>query len=260
VFPSLISDEAGLDVAAGTHEAGADGGDADAFVAELGMEALGETYEGEFAGDVGEEMGRRDLAADGGDVDDGGASPGASFEHVGKDGVGGVEGCEEVGGHGAAVGGEGLVFYGADFDDTGVVDEDIDVAEVLDGVVDEAGGLVWVGEVSGDEEDVVGGADGAALKEQKTGACEFFDAAGGEDEFSSGASEAFGYGEAEAAGASGDDYDLIAGGGFGHEGPRCSGGGDAGEEVDCGGGLLHRYPMMLESGDSSLFPDDELRS
>jgi hypothetical protein len=30
--------------------------------------------------------------------------------------------------------------------------------------------------------------------------------------------------------------------------------------MEGGGGLLHRYPMMLEWGDSSLFPDDELKS
>ena len=61
-----------------------------------------------------------------------------ALEQVGERGVGGVEGGEEVGGHGAAVGGEGLVFDGADLDDAGVVDEDVDAAEVADGVVDEA--------------------------------------------------------------------------------------------------------------------------
>ena len=46
--------ELGLDAGAGAHEAGADGGDADAFVAELGVEAFGEAGEGELAGDVGQ--------------------------------------------------------------------------------------------------------------------------------------------------------------------------------------------------------------
>ena len=57
--------ELGLDAGAGAHEPGADGGDANAFVAEFGVKAPGEAGEGEFAGDVGQEMGDGDLAADG---------------------------------------------------------------------------------------------------------------------------------------------------------------------------------------------------
>ena len=55
-----------------------------------------------------------------------------------------------------SIGGDGLVFDGADFDDAGVVDEDVDAAEVADGVVDEHGGLGGVGEIGGDEEEVFG--------------------------------------------------------------------------------------------------------
>jgi hypothetical protein len=127
-----------------------------------------------------------ELAADAGDVDDGGvASAGFAAEQVGQRGVGGVEGSEEVGGHGAAVGGDGLVFDGADFDDAGVVDEDVDVAEVVDGVVDEEGGLGCVGEVGGDEKDVVGGLDGLAGEKRVAGEDELVQIAGGEDEFGS---------------------------------------------------------------------------
>ena len=68
----------------------------------------------------------------------------------------GVEGSEEVGVHGAAVGFERLVLDGTNFDDAGVVDEDVDAAEVVDGVIDEIDGLVVVGEVDGDDEDVIG--------------------------------------------------------------------------------------------------------
>ena len=175
VEPALLffglAGEVGVGFAAGAHEAGADGGDADAFVAEFGVEAFGEADEGEFAGDVGEHVGHGEFAADAGDVDDGGvAVAGFAVEQVRERGVGGVEGGEEVGGHGAAVGGEGLVFDGADFDDAGVVDEDVDAAEVADGVVDEHGGLGGVGEVGGDEEDVVGGLDGFAIEEGVAGA------------------------------------------------------------------------------------------
>ena len=151
--------------AAGAHEAGADGGDADAFVAQFGVEALGEADEGEFAGDVGEHVGHGELAANAGDVDDGGvAVAGRVLEQVRERGVGGVERGEEVGGHGAAIGVEGLVFDGADFDDAGVVDEDVDAAEVGDGVVDERGGLGGVGEVGGDEEEVFGAGGGVAAR------------------------------------------------------------------------------------------------
>ena len=148
--PALLFDGAAsvlsMDLAAGAHEAGTDGGDADAFVSEFCVEALGEADEREFAGDVGEHVWHGELAADAGDVDDGGiAVDGFAVEEMRKRGMGGVEGGEEVGGHGAAVGGDGLVFDGAYFNDAGVVDEDIDTAEVADGVIDEHGGLGGVG-------------------------------------------------------------------------------------------------------------------
>jgi hypothetical protein len=173
------------------------------------VKAFGVADEGEFAGDVGEQVGNGDLAADAGDVDDGGVAVDVvAAEQVWERGVGGVEGGEEVGGHGAAIGVEGLVFDRAYFDDAGVVDEDVDAAEVADGVVDECGGLDGVGEVGGDEEDVVGRLDGSAVEEGVAGGNEFFDVAGGEDEFGSVAAVAFGLGEAETAGAAGDEDDL----------------------------------------------------
>ena len=51
-----IADELGVIFAAGAHQAGADGGDADAFVAEFGVEAFGEADEGELGGGVGEQV------------------------------------------------------------------------------------------------------------------------------------------------------------------------------------------------------------
>ena len=119
-----------------------------------------------------------------------------------------MEGGEEVCGHGTAVGGDGLVFDGADLDDAGVVDEDVDPAEVAYGVVDEHDGLGGVGEVCGDEEDVVGRLDGSAIEEGVAGGDELFDITRGEDESGSGATVAFSEGEAEAAGAAGDEDDL----------------------------------------------------
>ena len=207
---SGLSGEEGLTAGAGAHETGADGGDADVFLAELGVEAFGEAGEGELAGDVGEEVRDGDFAADGGDVDDGGAAAAAFLlrEHVWEGGLDGVEGGVEVGVHGAGEGFEGLVLEGADLDDAGVVDEDIDSTEVVAGLVDDVSGLGGVGEVGGNEEDVIGGGDGALIEQGLLGAGELAGVAGGEDEAVSGFTEAMGEREAEAAGAAGDDDDL----------------------------------------------------
>lgn len=115
---------------------------------------------------------------------------------------------EEVGGHCAVKGFEGLVFEGADLDDAGVVDKYVDAAEVIDGVLDEAGGLDGIGEVDGDEQDVVGRADGSATQEGLASGGELVVAARGEDEFCSGATVALGKPEAKAARASGDEDHL----------------------------------------------------
>ena len=240
-FFSELTGVVGVDFAAGAHEAGAHGGDTNAFVAEFGVEALREAYEGELAGDVGQKMRHGEFAADAGDVDDG---SGMATEHVGQYRLCGMDGGEEVGGHGSAVGGDGLVFDGADLDDAGVVDEDVDVAEVGDCVFDEAGGLGGVGEVGGDDEDVVGRADGAAAEEGVAGGGELVVVAGSEDELGSGAAVSLGKGEAKAAGAAGDEDDLLACASIetGTESVGCRCRGDAGEElggVKCGFGFLH---------------------
>ncbi len=141
----------------GSHEAGADGGDADSFVAELGVEAFGEADEGELGGGVGEHVGDGDLASDAGDVDDGGAAAAGErclLAHVGEGGPGGVEGGEEVDLHGALEDFEGLGFDGADVDGGGVVDEDVDAAVAGEGFGDEALAFGGVGEVGGYEVEV----------------------------------------------------------------------------------------------------------
>jgi len=234
--------EVGVGFSPGAHQAGADSCDPDALVAEFGVKALREAEESEFAGDVGEHVGHGELAADAGDVDDGGvALAGFAVKQMRERGVGGVECGKEVGGHGSTVGVEGLVFDGADFDDAGVVDENVDVAEVADGVIDEHGGLVGVGEVGRDEEDVVGGLDGVAFEQGFAGLGEFFDVAGGEDETGAGASVALCQGETETAGAAGDEDDFAAvadtslrsdgvGSGCGCDAGCCRGG--AGQDLD----------------------------
>jgi hypothetical protein len=244
----------GVELTAGAHEARADGGDADAFVAKFGVEAFGEADEGEFAGDIGQEMGHGEFSADAGDVDDGGvAVAGLAAEQMGQRGVGGVEGGEEVGGHGSAIGGDGLVFDGADLDEAGVIDEDVDASEVSDGVLDEICSLGSVGEVGGDEENVVGGLDGFARQKGVTGAGQLFLIAGGEDELGPRAGVALSQSEAEAAGAAGDEYDLT---GTTSPGPREQSIGGCGSDeasdnlggMEDGSGLLHGFLEMQEKG------------
>jgi len=99
------------------------------------------------------------LAADGGDVDDGGAAGSGERDllaEVREGGPGGVEGGEEIDLHGALEDVEGLGFDGAYVDDAGVVDEDVDAAEAGDGFVDEALRFFGLGEVGGDEVKVFG--------------------------------------------------------------------------------------------------------
>ena len=121
LLPGDVADELGVVFAAGAHEAGADGGDADALGAELGVEAFGEAGEGELRGGIGEQVGDGHLAADRRDIDDGGAVRGAGVkralgEEARQGGEGGVEGGEEVGLHDVFEGGDGLVFDGADLE------------------------------------------------------------------------------------------------------------------------------------------------
>ena len=185
------------------------------------MQALGEAYEGELRGDIRQHVRHGELAADAGDVDDG---TGATRKHVRHGGVGGVERGVEVGGHGPVVGFKRLVLDGADFDDAGVVDEDVDTPERGDGVIDEASGLVLVGEVGGDEEDVVLMLDGAAVEQALAGAAEFVVVAGGEHELGSRLAETLREREAEAPRAAGDDDDLAGADVPGQEGVGSGGG------------------------------------
>ena len=162
--------------APGAHEAGADGGDADSLVAEFGVEAFGEADEGELRGGVGEHVGGGDLSADGSDVNDGGAASPDEWgllAQVREGGPGGVEGGKEVDLHGALEDLEGLGFDGADVDDAGVVDEDVDAAEAGDGFVDEALRFCGLGEVGGDEVEVFGAEVGELVEEDFLGLLEF---------------------------------------------------------------------------------------
>jgi hypothetical protein len=104
---------------------------------------------------------------------------------------------------------------------------------VADGVVDEHCGLGGVGEISGDEKDIIGGLDGLAIEEGVARGDEFFDVSGSEDEFGSGATVALGQGEAESTGAAGDEDNLPGAPFWGAQlkGVSCCYGGDSGEEM-----------------------------
>src|SRR5579871_1856881 len=146
-----------------------------------------------------------ELAANAGDVDEG---PGASAEHVRQRGLSGVDGGEEISGHCAVKSFEGLVFEGANLDDSGVVDKYVDTAEVIDAVLDEFGGLGGVGEIDRNEEDIVGRANSPAGQKSLAGGGKLVVVAGGEDEFCSVATVALCKSEAEAARASRDEDHL----------------------------------------------------
>ncbi len=100
---------------------------------------------------------------------------------VWEGGPGGVEGSEEVDLHGALEDLEGLGFDGAYVDDGGVVDEDVDATEALDGFIDEALRFFGLGEVGGDEVEVFGAEVGELGEEGFLGLLEFGEIARGED-------------------------------------------------------------------------------
>ncbi len=104
--------------------------------------------------------------------------------------------------------------------------------KVRDGLVDQLGGLVGIGEVAGEEQDVAGGGYVAGAQEFFASFLQLFLVARGEGEPDAGAAEAMGERETESAGAAGDDGDL-AGAEARSAGSESIGkprGGDGGEE------------------------------
>ena len=198
-----IADKLGENVGAGAHEAGADGGDADALGAEFSVQAFGVAGKGEFAGGIRQKVRDGHLAADRRDIDDGGAAAVETFERrlreeIGKGGLCGVKGGEEVVFHRGLEGFDGLVFDGPDLNDAGRVDEDIDALEMTDRTLDHGLGGVGVGEISGKQEEVVGVGDGTGGKQGAAGLFKVRLAARDQDEASAGATVDAGELETEA--------------------------------------------------------------
>ena len=202
-----------------------------------------------------------DLPADGSDVDDGGAAGSGErglLAEVREGGPCGVEGGEEVDLHGAFEDLKGLGFDGADVDDAGVVNENVDTAEALDGFVDEALCFFGLGEVSGDEVEVLGAEVGELGEEGFLGLLELGEIARGEDEAGGPlacrtSGEARGDGEAKAARASGDEDDGARGIGVRQgelavaDGADDEDGGSGGDDGGCDGG----YGYSCGSGGGS---------
>ena len=180
----------------GPDGAGVDGVDADVVAGEFYCGGLGEDADGAFGGVVGG-VALGDHAGDGGDVDDGAA---AGSAHVGDDGFGAEEDAFGVDGHDSIPGFFGGFFEVVALDDAGVVDEDVDFAEVGEGGLD---GAVPVGL----DADVHFYEDGLAadVGDFFGDAEAVFDLDVGEDDFGAFVGEDAGFGGAHAAGGACDD-------------------------------------------------------
>ncbi len=157
--------------------------------------------------------------------------------------VDGVEGGEEVSLHGALVGFERLIFKGPDFDDACIVDEEVEAAEGFDGLGDQFFCLFGVGQVAGDEENIVLVLNAAGQEQGLACGLEFFFVACGENEFEAGLTKTVRDGKAKAAGTAGDDGHLgwmeaLAAGDERVSGSGCNGGKDD-RQGELGGGLAH---------------------
>src|SRR5215472_11341715 len=201
-----VADVVGVVLAAGAHEAGADSGDVDVVPAKLGVQAFGEADEGELGGGVGQHVRHGDLAADGGDVDDGGAAGpaghGLLLAQARESGPDEMQRAVEVDVHSAVEGIERLRFGGADLDDAGVVDEDVDATEVSEDFGDDAAAFGRIGEVGVNEVEVLRVKVWVLGEKHLLRGGELEAVAGGEDKAYRAAREARRDGVAKTAGAS----------------------------------------------------------
>ena len=180
-------------------EAGLEVGDADGRLVEVHAESVAEGLDGGFGGAVGAAARIGDVAGYGADVDDVAA---AAFDHAGDDESRHHEEGLDVGvDHGEGVVEVALMLLVGAEGETGVVDEDIDVAEVGGKVADGGFGRGAIPNVEGEQVD--GG--GVALLELLFEGLELFDAAGVEDEAMAGLRELARTGLAYAGGCAGDE-------------------------------------------------------
>ena len=176
--------------------------DRDGAAGELPREGFGEADEAGFGGGVVGLAGLTGFADDRGDVDD--AAP-AVFDHLGHDGLGKEKGPGEVGGEDVvpvlALHAEGEDVAG----DAGVVDEDVNAAEVDN----DRFGTLFDGVFAGDvEREGVGGASGCGDLSGYFG--ELVGVPGGERDGGSGGGEAEGAGAANSLGSSCNECDTTS--------------------------------------------------
>ena len=200
---------------AGGYGAGADGADADAIGAQVFGHAIGHAEKSPFGGAVEAASGERIFAGERADVDNVSAAAG---NHSGDYGAAGEEHSFQIGVQYSVPVAFGAFVDGAEAAGAGVVDEEVDGAEMGKGFFDEGGDLGGGGDVGGHGEDVVGFGRrfGRQLgNEAGAGGFERIGIASAYSDARAEFGEAFGDGEADAAAGSGDESDVSGEGGSG---------------------------------------------
>lgn len=168
--------------------AGADGGGGDARAAEFHAEAVGEGEQGGLGGGVEVEPGQGDHGGDGGDIDDGAVALGAE---VRQGEAGEVDGGVEVEFVEVLPGGLRQERRGGIGAGAGVIDENVDAAEV--------------GEGGGESGFTLGGKGEVHRKPAGVGESVKLSLAGEQGEAGAGRVELVGQGGADAGGGAGDE-------------------------------------------------------
>ncbi len=131
----MIAFEFGVPFRAGPHQAGRDGRDVNAIARQLGPQRIGQSDERELARAVGSEMRHRHSAADGSDVDDASSAAAAQMRKRLHDQI---ERRPKMQIHRALEILALHVLERADLNNAGVVDHDVEAAEMLDDLLDRA--------------------------------------------------------------------------------------------------------------------------
>ena len=189
---SGLPGETGLQVGAGAHQPGHDGGDRHRAAAEFGAQPFGEADGGELGGAVGQQVRDAELAADRRDRDDPAM---ALAPHDRQRGEREADGGQRHGLHRVLVVAELRRLHRANLDDPGIADHDVEAAVALERGVDQALRRGLVGQVAGDRRHL--GARGAQLARR---AVQLGGIAGADDQRAAVPGELAGQQQAEAPG------------------------------------------------------------
>src|SRR5262245_22362779 len=151
---------------AGSHKARRHRCDLNIVARQLSPNRVRETGQCKLAGAVRRKMRHGNFATDGGDVHDTSATPKAHLWHNLRNQF---VWRPKMHSHGAIVIFAGHVIERTDFDDTGVIDQDIDPVEMIDDFLDSALNLIPLEQIAFDSEDF-----SAARSEIGLGTREFF--------------------------------------------------------------------------------------